>query len=101
MNPPVQESAFELLARVRQHLPTLSPQQRRIAGYLLQEHLAVGCHSIQEMAQECGVPPSTIVNFVRRFGYPGFSAFKQLFKDALRQYLHHRELAHAALLPRR
>lgn len=101
MNPPVQESAFELLTRVRQHLPTLSPQQQRIAGYLLQNHLVVGCHGIQEMAQECGVPPSTIVNFVRRFGYPGFSPFKQLFKDALRQYLHHRELARTAPLLRR
>ncbi len=97
MNPPVQESAFELLTRVRQHLPALSPQHQRIAGYLLQNHLTVGFHGIQEMAQECGVPPTTIVHFVRRFGYAGFSPFRQLFKDALRQYLQQRELAQAAV----
>jgi DNA-binding MurR/RpiR family transcriptional regulator len=98
MNPPVQESAYELLTRVRQHLPALSPQHQRIAGYLLQNHLTVGFHGIQEMAQECGVPPTTIVHFARRFGYAGFSPFRQLFKDALRQYLHQRELVQACVL---
>ncbi len=97
MNPPVQESAFELLTRVRQHLPALSPQQQRIAGYLLENHWAVGYHGIQELAVECGVPPSTIVNFARRFGYTGFGPFKQLFKDALRQHLHRRELSRTPL----
>lgn len=101
MNLPVQESAAELMARVRQHLPTLSPQHQRIAGYLLQNPLEVGCHGIQELAQECGVPPTTIVNFARRFGYAGFGPFRQLFKDALRQYLQHRKLAQSAALDSR
>ncbi len=100
MNPPVQESAFELLTRVRQHLPMLTPQQQRIASYLLQNQWAVGYHGIQELAEDCGVPPSTIVHFARRFGYAGFGPFKQLFKDALRQHLAHREAATAPMQKR-
>lgn len=100
MNPPVQESASELLTRVRQHLPALSPQHQRIAGYLLRNHLTVGCLGIEEMARQCGASPTTIVNFARRFGYAGFSPFRQLFKDGLRQYLQRRELVQAAALGR-
>ena len=85
--PPPRESVSEFIARVQQELPALSPQLARVGHYLVTEPQDLGWFGIVEFATLCGVPPGTVVRFVRRFGYRQFTDLRKLFRDSLRQHV--------------
>jgi len=64
------------LARIRAHLPTLSPALRRVGEFVLARPEQAMPLSVQELAERIGVSEATLVRFTQALGYPGFRAFR-------------------------
>lgn len=82
---PNQEGAEDVLLRLRQILPTLSPQLRKAARYVLDHPGEVGISSIGELAQAAGVTANSMVRMARTVGFDGFDGLRTPFREALRQ----------------
>jgi DNA-binding MurR/RpiR family transcriptional regulator len=65
-----------LLHRLRQKLALLSPTERQIGEYVLEQPGRVLELPIDQLAKEVGVSPGTIGNFCQSLGYPGYRAFR-------------------------
>jgi DNA-binding MurR/RpiR family transcriptional regulator len=65
-----------VLLQIKQALPSLPGQERRVAEYVLKHpHEAVG-HSVTDLAEVSGVSTTTVSRFCRRLGYKGYRGFK-------------------------
>ena len=74
-----------LLGRLSQQLDSLSPQERKAAGYLLDNPQDVGISSIREIASAADVKPNTLVRLARSVGFEGYDDFRQPFREEIRQ----------------
>lgn len=65
-----------ILLKIKQVLPSLSEQERKVGDYVLRHpHETVGC-SITRLAAACGVGNTTVSRFCRRLDVQGYSQFK-------------------------
>lgn len=64
--------------------PTLSPQLRRAARYVLDRPDEVALQSMRRLAANAGVNPATMVRLAKALDYPGFEAFREPFRQRLR-----------------
>lgn len=72
-----------LAIRIQDSLDTLTPSERHLASYILEnQHLVVGL-SAAELAREAGTSKSTTVRFFRTLGYESFDAVRQQAREEL------------------
>lgn len=62
----------------------LSPQLKRAAKYILDNPAEVGIRSMRQLASEADVPPSTMTRLSRALAFDSFEAFRQPFREAIR-----------------
>ncbi len=74
-------SSSDLEARILEILEGLTPKQRRLARFILENQIYIAFASAQDVGQEAGVDAATVVRFSRRLGYGGFADLR----DAVRQ----------------
>lgn len=77
-------STFEEFAHtVSAAMPTLSPQQRVIAQYVLEHPDEFALGTAAAVAEAAGVQPSALVRFANVMEFSGFSEMQQLFRSRL------------------
>lgn len=77
----------ELRARLLDGTDPLSPRLREVRRYVLERPQSIALDTVAVIADQAGVPPSTLVRFAREFGFDGFSAMQKLYKaDLHRRY---------------
>ncbi len=65
-----------ILLKIKQMLPSLAKQERKVGNYVLERpHETVG-HSITKLASACGVSNTTVLRFCRRMGIGGYRQFR-------------------------
>ncbi len=64
--------------------PSLSPQLRQAARYILAHPEEVALSSMRRVAAQAGVQPSTMVRLSRAIGFAGFEEMRQPYCDRLR-----------------
>lgn len=74
-------TAEELLVMTRAHFGELSRHLKLIARHIEANRERVGLEGVQETAEKCGVQPSAVIRFAKRFGLSGFSEMQALFRD--------------------
>ncbi len=78
------ESAH-LLAQMRAAFPSLSPQLRQAARFLLDRPDEVAFSSMRQLAAKAGVQPATMVRLAQRMGCAGYDEWREPFRDRLRR----------------
>src|SRR5262249_49691972 len=66
-------SAEKFLQELKSCYDGLSPQLKLIARYVEASRDSIALEGIQDTARHCGVQPSAVVRFAKRFGFSGFS----------------------------
>ena len=77
----------KLHAAIHARRGSLTPTERRIAGYFLEETGTVALLSVQELAAHLHAGPASIMRVVRKLGYSGISELKRGLKRHLREDL--------------
>lgn len=75
-------SVDELMQTIAAEYESLPRQLKIIAGYVEQHRSSLMLERISDIAAECGVQPSAIVRFAKRFGFSGFSELQEVFRQA-------------------
>ena len=70
------EHNINILERLHSSYYQLSAAERKVADYVLSQHLNVQFMSITQLADECNVAEATVSRFCRSLGLKGFNAFK-------------------------
>lgn len=96
---PRPETYEELLAVLASDGARLPKRLRAVAIHILQNPDTLALASISAVAEDIGVPPSTLVRFAKTFGYAGFSDFQEVFRSHLLAGLHRGQGAAASALP--
>jgi DNA-binding MurR/RpiR family transcriptional regulator len=73
-----------LLRRIDREYGSLSPKLQSIAREIARTRSTLALDRIEDIASRCGVPPSALVRFARRFGFAGFRALRETFRIELR-----------------
>ncbi|MFA5551462.1 MAG: MurR/RpiR family transcriptional regulator [Trueperaceae bacterium] len=71
------EQPTNLLERVDQAAQALTPQERRLAGHLVEHVERWGYLSSTELAKDLGVHRSTVVRFAQTLGYKGYPELQE------------------------
>lgn len=71
---PVQEQVEALLAHV-------GKQQRRVAEYILANPSMILFATATDVAQRAGADPATVVRFVQRLGFAGYTEFRERLRS--------------------
>jgi DNA-binding MurR/RpiR family transcriptional regulator len=82
-DPPASVEA--LLRLIAVEFEGLSRQLKVIARHIEQNRDQLGLEGIQDVARACGVQPSAVVRFAKRFGFSGFTEMQRLFRDVIVQ----------------
>lgn len=69
---------------IRSRLDTLTPTERKIASYLLEQSQEIALISVQELAARLHTGPASIVRVVRKLGYAGLAALKKELRQEIR-----------------
>ena len=80
-------AAERLLKAIRQEFESLSRQLKLIARYVEQHRDHIGLDRIQDVAERCGVQPSAVIRFAKRFGFSGYTEMQKIFRYGLAQQL--------------
>jgi DNA-binding MurR/RpiR family transcriptional regulator len=72
----VTEDKRGFLLQIKQTLPSLPEQERKVADYVLRHPYEVVGYSITRLADLCGVSSTTVSRFCQRLGLPGYRRFK-------------------------
>lgn len=68
--------------KIKNMYNTLSSSEKRVADYVLLNGYSVSTMTLANLSKEIGVSEPTIIRFVKRIGFSGFSEFKMgLMKD--------------------
>ncbi|MES2979512.1 MAG: MurR/RpiR family transcriptional regulator [Pseudomonadota bacterium] len=81
--PPARPDADRLVKRITSEFETLSRQLKLIARYIEQHRDHIGLERIQDVAERCGVQPSAVVRFAKRFGFSGYSEMQRIFREGI------------------
>lgn len=74
-----------ILHALEQKLSSLPPQERRLGEQILESPSSVVHLGITELAEMCGISPSTITRFCKAFHFKGFPDFKMKLAGELAQ----------------
>ena len=72
-----------LMKRINDNLGGLTPKGRMLAEYIMKEPRSVVFMTVRELSKASGVSESSIVRFVGKLGYKGYSHFIQALRDFL------------------
>lgn len=90
-------SAYELpRERLLAHINELSPQQRLIAEFLLDNLQEVPFLSVPQVAERTGASEATVVRLCQRIGFSGYSDLKMALVETLREELQPASHGHEA-----
>lgn len=73
----------ELIRVIHDHHDQMSKTYQRIAVYLTQNPNEVAVHSVNAIAERCGIHASSFVRFAQSLGYKGFKELQGLFQKRL------------------
>ena len=82
---PAPTSLTDLQKAIEARYESLSKRLRQVAQYVVDHPSNLAFGTVQVIAQEAGVHPSTLVRFANAFGYSGFSEMQRLFQQKLLQ----------------
>ena len=69
--------------RLTRAYPTLSPQLKKAAAYILDHPSEVATFSMRQVAARADVPPSTMIRLARAVGLPTYGEFRALYRDSI------------------
>jgi DNA-binding MurR/RpiR family transcriptional regulator len=72
--------------RILNEFDSLSPKQRALARFLLQNEAAPAFYSASDIAAEVGISPATVVRFARALGYEGYTDLQDAIRVAMPTY---------------
>ena len=75
----------DVLEVLAAQLPSLTPETRKAAAYVLENPNDVGVSSIREIAAAANVKPNTFVRMARTVGFDGYDDFREPFREEIRQ----------------
>lgn len=73
--------------RIQSALATLSPKQKRLARFILDNRYFVSVASAQAVGEKVGVSAATVVRFAQRLGYEGFAELQEAIRSQFPRYL--------------
>ncbi|OLQ87857.1 Fe-S cluster assembly protein HesB [Vibrio ponticus] len=73
----------ELQDQIRAKYTDLSKRLQQVAEYVLDNKSSVAFETVQVIAKQADVPPSTLIRFASAFGFNGFNEMKQVFRNHL------------------
>lgn len=83
--PEVPATLTDLQNAIEEHYEALSKRLRQVAHYVVDHPNNIAFGTVQVIAKDAKVHPSTLVRFANAFGYSGFSEMQQLFQQKLMQ----------------
>lgn len=75
-----------LTDRLKEAFPSLSPQLRLAARYVLNAPDDVALNSMRTVAAHAGIQPSTLIRLARELDYSGYAEFRKPFQQRLRTH---------------
>lgn len=78
-------TAGGLIAALQAAYASMSPRLKVAARYLLDNPNEIAVSSMRQLAQAAEVPPNTLVRLAQALGCPGYDAFRDPFRDAMRR----------------
>ena len=81
------QADINILQIIKQNQSRFTPQQARIANYLLNHHDKVAFLTATQLAREIGVSQPTVIRFAQLLGFPKFHLFVEAFQRLLRAEL--------------
>ncbi len=81
------EKDKDLLTRIREKLPKLSPRQKAVAEYILQNYTKAAFLSTSALGRATGTSESTVVRLAVSLGYPGYPEMRAAMQDLVKERL--------------
>jgi DNA-binding MurR/RpiR family transcriptional regulator len=78
-----QPDADLLVKRITNEFDTLSRQLKLIARYVEENRAHIGLDRIKDVAGRCGVQPSAVIRFAKRFGFSGYTEMQKIFREGI------------------
>jgi DNA-binding MurR/RpiR family transcriptional regulator len=82
--PPISTPA-DLLEAIQSTRAVLTPELRKLADFMLENPYEIGVCSIRQLAAKADVKPNTLVRLSRTLGVDSYEAFREVFRDEIRQ----------------
>ncbi|MEM7226678.1 MAG: MurR/RpiR family transcriptional regulator [Pseudomonadota bacterium] len=79
------QSYREVLDRLTRAQPSLSPQLRKVAAYVLENPGDVATLSMRQVAAAAEVPPPTMPRLAKVVGFESYNAFREVYQRDLSQ----------------
>jgi len=83
----VRTTGANIAERIRDSLNELTASERRAAQILLANYPVQGLETVAKFAEQAGVSPPTILRFVNRLGFAGYSDFQRGLKGEVEAQL--------------
>jgi len=77
----------DVVEELRRRYDRLTQSQKRIAEYIIDHSQAVAFSTVDQMAAQLNVNPSTIVRFTYRLGLNGFPDLQERMREVIRSRL--------------
>lgn len=84
-NVPSPVTSTELLGRLQSVRAELTPELAKLTNFLLENPYEIGVSSIRQLATKADVKPNTLVRLSRSLGIDSYEAFREVFRDEIRQ----------------
>lgn len=84
-NVPSAATSAELLDEIQKIRAELTPELAKLAIYILDNPNEIGVCSIRQLATKAEVKPNTLVRLSRAIGMDSYEAFREVFRDEIRQ----------------
>src|SRR5436190_1389987 len=79
--------SVDVPALIRARLPELSPNDRRIAAWLLEHEAEAPFQTAESLARAAGVSKAAVVRFGSRLGFGGYAGLSEAMEGAASQRL--------------
>ncbi|MCX7786119.1 MAG: MurR/RpiR family transcriptional regulator [Spirochaetes bacterium] len=76
-----------VLEKIKDALPSMSPNFRKIASHILDHETSVPFISIHDLSRSLQISTATLVRFAQSLGYRGYQGFKRDLQNEIRQRL--------------
>src|SRR5713101_430493 len=84
---PIVAGSGDVIGELRRRYDGLTQSQKRIAEYVVEHSQAVAFSTVDQMAAQLDVNPSTIVRFTYRLGLNGFPDLQERMRELVRGQL--------------
>ena len=82
-----------LLDYIRKERNNLSPLQKKVADYVLENYQQIPFSSITSLSNEIGVSHYTVIKFCKYFGFDKFSEFKKMLSQYASEFIIYNRLS--------